>query len=132
MPQIQTAGGSSVSKSSALTTQTLFSSQNLTDGTEQTSSAIDCAALYHKTVGIQTTHTGTISDYFVRVKFQSSNTSTATDFRTIAEYEIRDDITINLTVDDTRRYFRITLTSEGTATVANYVTVDATLDALGE
>lgn len=131
MPQLHNIGGST-SGSTASKTETLFTDEDLTDNLEHKSSGIDVEKIRHKTFSYLLTHTGTITDYFVVAKFQSADEDVDANYRTIIEHECEDDCEHNLHIEDCRKYARMTITSEGTAGAADYVTINAAVDALGE
>lgn len=130
MPELHSTGGTSGTMK-AIKTGTLFSDQTLKDTTEKSSSSVNVERLKTKNVSIKLTHTGTISNYFVTVKFQSAETDSDTYYTTIVTMEFRDDMTNSFVIEDTRTYFRITAQAdEGSA--SNYVTINADLKALGD
>lgn len=121
-----TAGFEKGTKSSAL-----FTDEKLDDIVEHPSSSINLYKIKNKSVAIKTTHTGTITDYFVVVKIQSADEDADANYRTIVEHEIEDDFEGDFPIEDSRKYFRITVQAdEGDG--SNYITVNASVDALGE
>lgn len=131
MVQVHSIGASTLS-SKATKSATLFTDEDLTDNLEHKSSGVNVEKMMHKTVSYQLTHTGTITDYFVVVKLQSADENIDANYRTIIEHECEDDGEHNLRIEDCRKYVRVTVTSEGSADGANYITINATIDALGE
>jgi len=113
----------------ATVSATLFSDEDLTDTIEHKSNGANVNKIRHKTVSIKLTHIGTITDYFVTIKFQSSDNDVDASYRTINDHELEDDFEGSFRIDDDRKYFRLTVQAdEGAA--SNYITVNSELKAL--
>lgn len=127
---IKTAGSGTAATKATKTGEVLFTDEDLADTAEHTSSTVDVNKIRHKSISIKLETTGSITDYFVVIKIQSSDTDVAASFRTIVEVELEDDDALTFDINDSRRYVRITaIADEGGA--LSYITINATLDALG-
>ncbi len=107
---------------------TIISAQNLVNNNVVKSTTIDVSNYPTKILTIDVTHSGTISDYLLKVTALSSRDDLAANYAEIISEIYQQDGTYHWNIVDNGMYFRIDITSLGTATAGNYITVTINIE----
>jgi hypothetical protein len=106
----------------------IISAQNLTNNNTVSSVTTDVTNFPVKTLTITVTHTGTITDYLLKVTALSSRDDIAVNYAEIVSEIYQEDGVYHWNIEDNGAYFRVDIKSFGTADPVNYITVTIDLE----
>lgn len=122
-------GSTTLTGGQRLDPTTILDSETLKNNTTRNSTTTDVSNFRFKTLTIKLESTGTISDYRINVTALSSRDDVAADYAEIVSEVYEEDGTYHWNFEDSGKYFRVDVKSNGTADNSNYVTVTVVLEA---
>lgn len=106
----------------------IINAQTLKNNTLVSSTTTDMSNFPLKTLTVKVEHTGTIDNYLLKVTALSSRDDTAANYAEIVSEIYQQDGIYHWNIEDNGMYFRVDITSFGTADNANYLTVTINLE----
>jgi predicted ATP-dependent endonuclease of OLD family len=107
---------------------TIVDAVDLIDNSTQNSTSLDMVNFPIKALTVVVTHTGTVADFRLEVTALSSREDVAASYAAIVTEVYEEDGVYHWDLEDTSRYFRVDVTSIGTADGSNYITVSVVLE----
>lgn len=106
----------------------IITAQNLVNNNTVSSVTTNVTNFPVKTLTVTVTHTGTITNYLLKVTALSSRDDVAANYAEIVSEIYQEDGVYHWNIEDSGAYFRVDIKSFGTADVANYITVTIDLE----
>jgi hypothetical protein len=101
----------------------IITAQNLVNNNTVSSVTTNVTNFPIKTLTVTVTHTGTISNYLLKVTALSARDDVAANYAEIVSELYQEDGIYHWNIEDNGAYFRVDIKSFGTADNANYITV---------
>jgi hypothetical protein len=106
----------------------IITAQNLVNNNSVSSVTTNVTNFPVKTLTVTVTHTGTISNYLLKVTALSARDDVAANYAEIVSEIYQEDGIYHWNIEDNGAYFRVDIKSFGTADNANYITVTIDLE----
>ncbi len=119
-------GSATLSAGSRLVSTTIINAVNITTTGITSSTTVDVSNYISKSFKITLTSTGTISDYRIQINCLSSDVDL--NYAEIVSEIYESDGIYHWYIEDAGKFIMIQVSSWGTASVANYVTVSVTVE----